>query len=40
MFDFASYQQFRYPEYDICQGPICGEDGKPKKFDLVLANQV
>ncbi|NRB16461.1 MAG: methyltransferase domain-containing protein [Rhodobacteraceae bacterium] len=40
MFDFASYQQFRYPEYDICQGPVCGEDGRPQKFDLVLANQV
>lgn len=40
MFSFRSYQQFRYPEYDICEGPIMGAEGKPLKFDLVLANQV
>lgn len=40
MFDFKSYQQYRYPEYDVCAGPFTDEDGKPLKFDLILANQV
>ncbi|MEM9551059.1 MAG: methyltransferase [Pseudomonadota bacterium] len=37
---FRSYEQFRYPAYDICAGPITRPDGRPRKFDLVLANQV
>ncbi len=37
---FKSYQRFLYPEYDICAGPYLREDGKPMKFDLILANQV
>ncbi|MBE1284686.1 MAG: methyltransferase domain-containing protein [Rhodobacteraceae bacterium] len=40
MFNFREYRQFRYPEYDICEGPVLGEDGRPQKFDLVIANQV
>lgn len=41
MFTFRSYEQFRYPEHDICDGPITDPDtGKPRKFDLILANQV
>lgn len=40
MFEFRSYRQFIYPEHDICEGPVRREDGKPLKFDLVLANQV
>jgi SAM-dependent methyltransferase len=39
-FKFRSYRQFLYPEFDICAGPIAAEDGRPLKFDLVLANQV
>ncbi|UWR21016.1 class I SAM-dependent methyltransferase [Sulfitobacter sp. S190] len=40
-FDFRAYTQFRYPEYDICAGPYLDpETGKPRKFDLILANQV
>lgn len=40
-FDFKSYEQFRYPEYDICAGPYLNpKSGKPRKFDLILANQV
>ncbi len=40
-FDFKSYEQFRYPEYDICAGPYLDpETGKLRKFDLILANQV
>ena len=40
MFNFRSYEQFRYPAYDICEGPFSNEAGKPRKFDLILANQV
>lgn len=39
-FNFGSYEQFRYPKYDICKGPYEGEDGKPRKFDLIIADQV
>lgn len=39
MFDFRSYRQFIYPEHDICADPF-EENGKPLKFDLILANQV
>lgn len=40
MFNFRSYRQFRYPEWDICAGPYLGDDGAPLVFDLILANQV
>ena len=40
MFDFKSYEQFRYPKYDICAGPYLTGEGKPRKFDLIMANQV
>ncbi len=41
MFDFKSYDQFRYPEYDICAGPIMDKSlNRPRKYDLILANQV
>lgn len=40
MFSFRSYEVYRYPAFDICEGPVLGDDGRPKKFDLVLANQV
>lgn len=39
-FDFRSYEQFLYPEHDICAGPIRDDGGRPRKFDLVMANQV
>lgn len=39
-FEFRSYTQFLYPKYDICAGPYLTEEGKPRKFDLILANQV
>lgn len=39
MFDFRSYRQFIYPEYDVCEAPF-EENGKTLKFDLILANQV
>lgn len=39
-FDFRSYEVFRYPRYDICEGPFLDETGVPRQFDIVLANQV
>ena len=37
---FRSYRQYRYPEYDICTGPLRDEAGGILRFDLILANQV
>ena len=37
---FRSYERFLYPEFDICEGPVVDDAGKPRKFDLVIANQV
>jgi SAM-dependent methyltransferase len=37
---FRSYTQFKYPEYDICTGPMKHADGGIRTFDLILANQV
>ncbi|MCZ0810745.1 MAG: methyltransferase domain-containing protein [Pseudomonadota bacterium] len=39
-FTFRSYNRFRFPKYDICEGPYRGKDGEVARFDLVLANQV
>ncbi|MDV4145596.1 class I SAM-dependent methyltransferase [Shimia sp. FJ5] len=39
-FGFRSYERFIYPEFDICAGPFPRPDGKPRKFDLIIANQV
>ncbi|WP_372573074.1 methyltransferase domain-containing protein [Ruegeria jejuensis] len=39
-FPFRSYDSFRYPAHDICAGPVLDHDGQPRRFDLVLANQV
>ncbi len=39
-YDFQSYAQFRYPEYDICDAPFLSKDGLVQKFDIILANQV
>ena len=38
--NFGTYEQFRYPKYDICKGPFEGEDDRPRKFDLIIADQV
>jgi SAM-dependent methyltransferase len=40
VFNFKSYRRFLYPKHDICTGPYLGDDGKPLKFDLIMANQV
>jgi len=39
-FTFASYTQFKYPDYDICAGPIRNDDRSVRTYDLILANQV
>ncbi|WP_293444706.1 dihydrolipoamide dehydrogenase [Planktotalea sp.] len=39
-FNFGSYEQFSYPQYDICKGLFEGEDGRSCKFDLIIADQV
>ena len=39
-FKFRSYTPFRYPDYDICAGPITDEAGNVRKFHLIMANQV
>ncbi|KIN60775.1 Dihydrolipoamide dehydrogenase [Sulfitobacter noctilucae] len=40
-FEFKSYRQFRYPEYDVCGDPFSDPaSGAPLSFDLILANQV
>jgi len=40
MFDFKSYEQFRFPDYDVCAGPFTDPSGTVRQFDLILANQV
>lgn len=37
---FRSYQSFYYPDFDLCKGPICDDNGKVLKYDVILANQV
>ena len=39
-FAFRSYQTFRYPQHDPCAAPFRDAEGRPLKFDLILANQV
>lgn len=40
MFEFKSYTQFWYPEFDVCTGPYTDDQGAVLEFDLILANQV
>ena len=39
-FTFGSYKRFRYPRHDICTGPYQHANGKVRKFDIIMANQV
>lgn len=39
-FGFGSYEQYRFPEYDVCKGPVEDDEGRPRKFDLIIADQV
>ncbi|MEM6303788.1 MAG: class I SAM-dependent methyltransferase [Pseudomonadota bacterium] len=38
-FNFKSYRQFWFPEFDVCAGPF-EQGGAPLTFDLIIANQV
>ncbi len=38
--DAKSYERFVYPKHDICEGPFLDGKGRPRQFDLILANQV
>ena len=40
VFNFKSYRRFFFFYHDICTGPYLDDDGKPLKFDLIMANQV
>jgi len=40
VFNFRSYQQFRYPKHDICAGPFIDAQNELRTFDLIMANQV
>ena len=37
---FKSYDRFRYPKYDICDGAFEDAEGLVRKYDIILANQV
>ena len=37
---FKSYKSFRYPKYDICEGPFLTARGRVRRYDIILANQV
>ncbi len=39
-YPFKSYERFRYPAHDICEGPYRDAAGEVRQFDIVLANQV
>ena len=39
-YEFRSYERFRYPKHDICDGPYMDRGGRVLTFDIVLANQV
>ncbi len=40
LFNFKDFESFRYPKTDICKGPVQDDQGRVRKFDIVLANQV
>ncbi len=39
-FGFGRYERFHFPKHDICLGPFLDDAGRPRQFDLILANQV
>jgi SAM-dependent methyltransferase len=40
LFKFKTFESFHFPKHDICQGPFADDQGKIRKFDFILANQV
>lgn len=39
-FNFKTYEEFHFPEYDICKDSFRDSKGKIRKFDMVIADQV
>ncbi|CUH77657.1 methyltransferase domain-containing protein [Tropicibacter naphthalenivorans] len=39
-FSFRSYDQYWFPEYDICKAPLIDANGSQKLYDLIIADQV
>jgi SAM-dependent methyltransferase len=39
-FPFKSFEEFHYPEYDICLGAFRDTSGRLRKFDMIIADQV
>lgn len=39
-YQFRSYRQFWFPEWDICKPDWRDEDGTPMQFDIILSDQV
>ena len=39
-FPFKSFEEFHYPEFDICTDVFRSENGRLRKFDMIIADQV
>jgi SAM-dependent methyltransferase len=39
-YGFKSFEEFHFPEFDICQGPFRGPGNRIRKFDVIIADQV
>lgn len=37
---FRSFARFDYPDHDPCRAPFADDQGRVRKFDVILANQV
>ena len=39
-FGFQHYESAHFPDFDPCEAPLTDAEGKLRKFDLIMANQV
>lgn len=39
-FGFKTYDEFHFPDYDICKDAFRDDKGRLRKFDMVIADQV
>ncbi|OAN79081.1 dihydrolipoamide dehydrogenase [Jannaschia sp. EhC01] len=39
-FGFKTYEDFHFPDHDICKGPFRDARGRIRKYDVVMADQV
>ena len=39
-YNFLSYRQFWFPDWDVCKPGWTEEDGTPMQFDIILSDQV